>query len=64
MDKTNLYFNAFQNTFWEWIRYRLIEKKNKDIVKRYLAAEFAWQLYGESIETFLKEDAMVKAVLK
>ncbi|SDZ85089.1 carboxyl-terminal processing protease [Flavobacterium gillisiae] len=65
MDKTNLYFSGFKKYL---LRSGLdIDlSKNKDIVKRYLAAEFARQLYGESkyYEIILKEDAMVKAVLK
>jgi carboxyl-terminal processing protease len=65
MDRTDLYFDAFQKYL---LRNRLDVdlSKNKAIVKRYLAAEFARQLYGESdyYEIVLKEDAMVKAVLK
>jgi carboxyl-terminal processing protease len=40
--------------------------KSKSLVKRYLAAEFARQLYGESYyyEIVLKEDAMIKAISK
>jgi carboxyl-terminal processing protease len=39
--------------------------KNKSLVKRYLAAEFARQLYNEGkyYEIVLKDDAMIKAVL-
>ncbi len=39
--------------------------KNKILVKRYLAAEFARQLFSEqqSYEILLKEDVMVKEVL-
>ena len=65
MERTDLYFNAFQKYL---LRNRLDVdlSKNKVIVKRYLTAEFARQLYGESnyYEIVLKEDAMVKAVLK
>jgi carboxyl-terminal processing protease len=65
MDTTDRYFNAFQ-------KYLLRNKlaidlsKNRIVVKRYLAAEFARQLYGESkyYEIIVKEDAMIKAVLK
>jgi carboxyl-terminal processing protease len=64
MDKTDLYFKAFQKYL---LRNGLDVdlSKSKAIVKRYLAAEFARQLYGESsyYEIVLKEDAMVKAVL-
>jgi carboxyl-terminal processing protease len=65
MDKTDMYFNAFQKYL---LRNRLDVdlSKNKAIVNRYLAAEFARQLYGESkyFEIIVKEDAMIKAVLK
>jgi carboxyl-terminal processing protease len=65
MDKTNLYYNAFKKYLLS-NRLDIDLSKNKAIVKRYLAAEFARQLYGESnyYEIILKEDAMVKAVLK
>jgi carboxyl-terminal processing protease len=63
MDKTNLYYNAFKKHLLS-NRLDIDLSKNKAIVKRYLAAEFARQLYGESnyYEIILKEDAMVKAV--
>jgi carboxyl-terminal processing protease len=64
MNATNLYFNHFQ---------KQLNKNGLDIkltssklmVKRYLMAEFARQLYGEKnyYEILLKEDAMIKAVL-
>jgi len=40
--------------------------KDKSIVKRYITAEFARQLYGENqyYQIILKEDKMIKAVLK
>jgi len=40
--------------------------KNKAIVNRYIVAELARQLYGESqyYQIVLKEDLMIKAVLK
>ena len=65
MDKTDLYFNAFQKYLLR-SGLDLDLSRNETIVKRYLAAEFARQLYGESryYEIVLKEDAMVKAVLK
>ena len=39
---------------------------NKALVKKYIAAEFAQQLFGESqyYQIILKDDAMLKAVLK
>jgi carboxyl-terminal processing protease len=60
-----LYYNAFQKYLLS-NRLDIDLSKNKSIVKRYLTAEFARQLYGESnyYEIILKEDAMVKAVLK
>lgn len=64
MDATNLYFNRFQNKLYKnEIDIKLAN--SKAIVKRYLMAEFARQLYGESnyYEIVLKEDAMIKAVL-
>jgi len=65
IDKTDLYFNAFQKYVFEnGLDLKL--GKNKSLVKRYLAAEFARQLYNESkfYEIVLKDDAMVKAVLQ
>jgi carboxyl-terminal processing protease len=50
MDKTNLYYNAFKKPS---NRLDIDLSKNKAIVKRYLAAEFARQLYGERIITKL-----------
>lgn len=40
--------------------------RKKDVIKRYLAAEFARQLYNDTVyyEMVLKEDNMVKAVLQ
>ena len=39
---------------------------NKEIVNRYITAEFARQLFGENqyYQILLKEDKMIKAVLK
>ncbi|MGO4820317.1 MULTISPECIES: S41 family peptidase [unclassified Flavobacterium] len=65
MNATDLYFNTFQNFLLSnGLDLKLI--KNKAIVKRYLTAEFARQLYGESkyYEVVLKEDAMIKAINK
>ena len=65
MEGTDLYFNAFQNhLFKNGLNMNL--DKNKSLVKRYLAAEFARQLFNESkfYEIVLKEDAMIDAVLK
>jgi carboxyl-terminal processing protease len=65
MDKTDVYFSAFQKYLFK-NGLDLNWSKSKAIVKRFLAAEFARQLYGESsyYEIVLKEDAMIKAVLK
>ena len=64
MTATDFYFNAFQK-FIYGNGLDLNFGKSKALVKRYLAAEFARQLYGESYyyEIALKEDAMVKKVL-
>lgn len=64
MNETNLYFNSFQKYIFK-NGLDLKFGKNKPLVKRYLAAEFARQLYGEKYyyEIVLKEDAMIKAVL-
>jgi carboxyl-terminal processing protease len=65
MNKTELYFNSFQKFL---IKNGLDVKlsNNREIVKRYLTAEFARQLFGESkyYQIVLKEDAMIKAVLE
>lgn len=65
MDKTDLYFNNFQ----QYVAQNGLDlnlKKNKALVKRYLAAEFAQQLFNDEkyFEILLKEDSMIKAVLK
>jgi carboxyl-terminal processing protease len=64
MDETDLYFNAFQKYIFD-NGLDLKFGKSKSLAKRYLAAEFARQLYGEKFyyEIALKEDAMIKAVL-
>ena len=65
MNETDLYFNSFQK-FIFGNGLDLNFGKSKSLVKRYLAAEFARQLYGESYyyEIVLKEDAMIKAISK
>jgi carboxyl-terminal processing protease len=62
---TDLYFKAFHN----YIAHSGLDlnfTNSKPLVKRYLTAEFARQLYGETFyyEIILKNDTMVKAVLK
>lgn len=65
MKKTDLYFNSFQKFLTKnGLDIKLL--KSRKIVKRYLTAEFARQLFGERkyYELILKEDAMIKAILK
>ncbi len=64
MDKTELYFDNFQ----KYLRDNGVSlnlKKNKSLVKRYITAEFARQLFDEKkyYEIILKDDPMVKAAL-
>lgn len=64
INATDLYFNAFQ----KYLSQNGLEvnlDKYKRLVKRYVNAEFARQLYGDTYyyEMVLKEDAMIKAVL-
>jgi carboxyl-terminal processing protease len=61
----DLYFNDFQKYLSQ--NGLVVNLSNyKKLVKRYVNAEFARQLYGDKYyyEMVLKEDAMVKAVLK
>jgi carboxyl-terminal processing protease len=64
MEETNLYFDAFQK-YISKIGINMNLDTNKTLVKRYLAAEFARQLFNESkfYEIVLKDDAMIDAVL-
>lgn len=64
MNATNLYFNHFQKQLYK-NGLDIVLANSKAIVKRYLTAEFARQLYGENdyYEIVLKEDVMIKAVL-
>jgi carboxyl-terminal processing protease len=65
MKKSDFYFNNFQKFLnANGLDVKLV--KNKEVVKRYIAAEFAKQLYGDSryFQIILKEDAMIKAILK
>jgi carboxyl-terminal processing protease len=64
MMKTDLYFNNFQKYLLNnGVNLKLAQ--NKALVKRYITAEFARQLFDEQkyYEIVLKEDPMVKAVL-
>ena len=65
INATDLYFNAFQ----KYLSKNGLEVNlgnYKTLVKRYVSAEFARQLFGDTYyyEMVLKEDAMIKAVLK
>ena len=65
MEETDMYFNAFQkHLIKNGINMSL--ENNKSLVKRYLAAEFARQLYNENkfYEIVLKEDTMIDKILK
>lgn len=64
MENTEQYFNAFQK-YLEIEGVQLNLSKNKLLVKRYITAEFAKQLYGKQkyYEIILKEDPMVLSVL-
>ena len=65
MKKTDVYFTAFQKFLTKnELDIKLIT--NKEVVKRYLTAEFARQLFGEQTyyQLIVKEDAMLKAILK
>lgn len=64
IDATDLYFNAFRKYLFK-NRLEMKLDNNKALVKRYLAAEFARQLYNESkfYEIVLKDDAMIKHLL-
>jgi carboxyl-terminal processing protease len=65
LDKTDVYFNGFQK-YLAKNGLELQLGKNKTLVKRYLAAEFARQLLNEDkyFEIAIREDAMIKAVLE
>lgn len=64
MDKSDLYFNNFKKYL---SKNGLVLKldKDKSLVKRYLTAEFARQLFGEEFyySIVLKEDAIIKKAL-
>ena len=64
IDKSDLYFNKFIS-YLKKVGFELSLQKNKEIVKRYITAEFARQLFGEQkyYEFILNEDPMIKAVL-
>lgn len=64
-DKNDKYFNAFRD-YIIGTGLMINLSGQKAVVKRYLSAEFARQLYGESryYEITLRDDVMVKEVLK
>ena len=64
INATDVYFNSFQKYLFENgldIKFN----KSKSLVKRYINAEFARQLFGEEYyyQISLKEDTMIKTVL-
>jgi len=65
MNQTDVYFNLFQK-FISGNGLDLNFRKSKLLIKRYLVAEFARQLYGENYyyQIILKDDAMIKATVK
>ena len=61
MNTSDLYFNDFKKyLFKNGLDLKL--DKDKNLVKRYLTAEFARQLFGEQFyyQIILKDDAMIK----
>ena len=65
MMESDVYFDAFKS-YLARNGLELHLNENKSLVKRYLSAEFARQLYSEEryYEIILKDDAMIKAVLQ
>lgn len=65
MEQTDLYFNNFQKYLAD-NGVNLALAQNKSLVKRYLTAEFARQLFDEQkyYEIVLKEDPMIQAALQ
>lgn len=65
MDKDVDYVSSFEN-YLSQAGLDIKMNKNKSIVKRYITAEFARQLFGEShyFKIILKNDAMIKAIYK
>lgn len=64
MNTTNVYFTVFEKFLSKHLTGIRLDK-SKAVVKRYLNAEFARQLYGEKAyyDIVLKDDVMVKKVL-
>jgi len=65
MEGTDTYFNTFQKFVFHNGLYLGLDK-NKSLTKRFLAAEFARQLYSEGkyYEIILQDDSMVNAIIK
>ena len=65
VETNNLYVKSFK-TYLAAAGLEINLDKNKAIVNRYISAEFARQLFGESqyYQIVLKEDKMLKAILK
>ncbi|HEY6142392.1 MAG TPA: S41 family peptidase [Flavobacterium sp.] len=65
MNATDLYYDLFQK-YLNVNGFSFNLEENKSLVKRYLLAEFAQQLYNDDkyYEILLKDDAMIKRVLK
>ena len=64
MNATDVYFNMFKRFIVKHVEGIRLEK-SKSVVKRYLNAEFAKQLYGEKAyyDILLQHDVMIDAVL-
>ena len=64
MNATDVYFDVFEKFMSKHVK-EIQLRKSKSVVKRYLNAEFARQLYGEKAyyDIVLKDDVMVKKVL-
>jgi carboxyl-terminal processing protease len=64
MNATDLYFNLFEKFISKHVKGIRLEQ-SKPVVKRYINAEFAKQLYGEKayFDIVLKDDVMLKRVL-
>lgn len=65
IEKSDKYYDAFAKYLLK-NDVKIDLNKNKAMVKRYLTAEFARQLFGEEkyFEIMLKHDAMIKAVFR
>jgi carboxyl-terminal processing protease len=66
MEKEDNYVKAFENYLFKAGLELKLDDKNKALTKRYISAELARQLFGESqyYQIVLKDDTMIKAILK